>query len=114
MFLDDKEKMEDFVDLTKGEFLKSYSYLTEEEYDETADLLKDKVNVWYKENYNFDELADELNEFTFLELLNALQAGSNIYDLFGVADSVIRERIFTKLANTLNVDYDIIYDLWVK
>ena len=114
MFIDDKEKMVDFVALTKEEFLETYSYLTEEEYDETANLLKDKVNIWYKENYNFDELADELKEFTFLDLLNALKAGDNIYDLLGVADSVIRERVFTKLANTLNVDYDTIYDLWLK
>jgi len=35
-FLDDKEKMQDFVILTKKQFLESYSYLTEEEYDNTA------------------------------------------------------------------------------
>lgn len=35
-FIDDEEKMRDFVSLTKEEFLSSYSYLTEEEYDNTA------------------------------------------------------------------------------
>lgn len=35
-FLDDEEKMRDFYELTKEEFLASYSYLTEEEYDNTA------------------------------------------------------------------------------
>ena len=34
-FTDDKEKMKDFKLLTKAEFLSSYSYLTEEEYDLT-------------------------------------------------------------------------------
>ena len=34
-FLDDDEKMADFKILTKEEFLTSYSYLTEEEYDNT-------------------------------------------------------------------------------
>ena len=34
-FTDDKEKMRDFKLLTKAEFLSSYSYLTEEEYDLT-------------------------------------------------------------------------------
>lgn len=34
-FLDDDEKMRDFFILTKEEFLASYSYLTEEEYDDT-------------------------------------------------------------------------------
>lgn len=39
-FIDDEEKMRDFVSLTKEEFLSSYSYLTEEEYDNTAAELK--------------------------------------------------------------------------
>jgi hypothetical protein len=34
-FTDDKEKMRDFKLLTKTEFLSSYSYLTEQEYDLT-------------------------------------------------------------------------------
>lgn len=34
-FIDDKEKMRDFKELTKDEFLKSYSYITEQEYEET-------------------------------------------------------------------------------
>lgn len=34
-FTDDDEKMQDFYSLTKDEFLASYSYLTEEEYDAT-------------------------------------------------------------------------------
>lgn len=35
-FADDVEKMRDFALLSKEEFLRSYSYLTEEEYDLTA------------------------------------------------------------------------------
>ena len=34
-FIDDDEKMRDFFKLTKDEFLKSYSYLSEQDYDET-------------------------------------------------------------------------------
>ena len=34
-FIDDKEKMKDFYILSKEEFLKSYSYLNEIEYDLT-------------------------------------------------------------------------------
>ena len=34
-FLNDAEKMADFEILTRKEFLTSYSYLTEEEYDNT-------------------------------------------------------------------------------
>ena len=38
-FLNDEEKMRDFFILTKEEFLASYSYLTEEEYDATEEEL---------------------------------------------------------------------------
>lgn len=41
-FIDDEEKMRDFYELTKEEFLLSYSYLTEEEYDNTAKLASKK------------------------------------------------------------------------
>lgn len=41
-FIDDKEKMRDFVSLTKEEFLSSYSYLTEEEYNNTLQLSNKK------------------------------------------------------------------------
>ena len=34
-FCDDTEKMVDFINLSKEEFLESYSYLTEEEYEAT-------------------------------------------------------------------------------
>lgn len=34
-FIDDQEKMRDFVKLTKEEFLMLYSYLTGQEYDNT-------------------------------------------------------------------------------
>ena len=43
-FIADAEKMRDFFDLTKEEFLNSYSYLTEEEYDATSDYFNWLVN----------------------------------------------------------------------
>ena len=39
-FIDDKEKMRDFKILSKEEFLASYSYLTEQEYDLTAKKIR--------------------------------------------------------------------------
>jgi len=41
-FTDDEEKMRDFYELSKEEFLFSYSYLTEEEYDLTAKIVNQK------------------------------------------------------------------------
>lgn len=38
-FIDDREKMNDMFNLTKYEFLNSYSYLTKEDYQATLDKL---------------------------------------------------------------------------
>lgn len=44
-FVGDEEKMVDFKKLSKEEFLKSYSYLTEEEYDNTAEILAPNMKL---------------------------------------------------------------------
>jgi len=38
-FLQDAEKMDDFIEMSRDSFLASYSYLTHEEYDLTKDRL---------------------------------------------------------------------------
>ena len=38
-FLDDEEKMKDFLNMGKDQFLDSYSYLTEDEYNATVKAL---------------------------------------------------------------------------
>ena len=47
-FLDDIEKMSDFVVLSKEQFLESYSYLTEKEYDDTVNAIKNSPDDLYK------------------------------------------------------------------
>ena len=42
-FIDDGDKLVDFFKLSKEEFLKSYSYLTEEEYDATLEAIKSRT-----------------------------------------------------------------------
>lgn len=57
-FIDDQEKMIDFLKLTKEEFLLSYSYLSEKEYEETkkeVEKRKFKIDMfmyseWFKNN----------------------------------------------------------------
>jgi ribonucleotide reductase alpha subunit len=38
----------------------------------------------------------------------------DIYQYVGVSDSIVRERLFEKLAETLNVGYDYVYNLWLN
>lgn len=59
-FIEDDEKMFDFKLLTKDEFLSSYSYLTEEEYNNTVDLCYNNERI--KTNDVSQEAIDEAVE----------------------------------------------------
>jgi len=73
------------------------------------------IKEYYIENFPTDELALELNETpTFAGLLNQLIVGGDVYRYIGVSDSVIRERLFERLAEELEVNYDYVYNLWLK
>ena len=45
-FIGDKEKMYDFTRLTKEEFMLSYSYLTDEEYDNTLAIYQQCLMIY--------------------------------------------------------------------
>ena len=57
-FLKDEEKMADFRILTKAEFLNSYSYLSEEEYDNTFRLYALAHNNMLTDNFITTECAN--------------------------------------------------------
>lgn len=73
------------------------------------------IREFYLENYPTDELGLELNETpTFAGLLNQLIVGGDVYRYIGVGDSIVRERLFERLAEELNTTYDYVYNLWLK
>jgi hypothetical protein len=66
-------------------------------------------------HYPTDELGVELNQnSTFSGLLNQLVIGGDVYEYIGVGDSIIRERLFERLAEELQTSYDYVYNLWLK
>lgn len=68
-FLDDREKMIDFYGLTKSEFLKSYSYLTESEYDATKKIHSKLCKLWKKYDLQtFEEKAAEVATLNEIEI----------------------------------------------
>jgi hypothetical protein len=74
-----------------------------------------KLKEFYLETYPTDELGLELNETpTFAGLLNQLIVSEDIYRYIGVTDSIVRERLFERLAEELEVSYDYVYNLWLK
>jgi hypothetical protein len=73
------------------------------------------IREYYLETYPTDDLGLELRTTpTFAGLLNQLIVGGDVYQYIGVGDSLIRERLFERLAEELNVKYDYVYNLWLK
>jgi hypothetical protein len=73
------------------------------------------IREYYLETYPTDDLGLDLNLTpTFPGLLNQLIVGGDVYRYIGVSDSVIRERLFERLAQELEVSYDYVYNLWIN
>ena len=76
------------------------------------------VKEWYLNTFPDDELGYELKDgFSFQDVedvLNQMSPQANaLYNLMGVRDSTIRERVFQNLADLTNVDYDDVYNKWL-
>lgn len=68
------------------------------------------VREWYHKSYKTDPEWETLDAFTFYDVFTLLD---NYYNPeFG--DSIIRERIFQKLAEIMEVDYHYIYEQWIN
>lgn len=78
-------------------------------------MVNAKIREWYTSAYPTDELGFEINEsVSFKDLFDALDNYQDVYNLMGVHDSIVRERVFERLAEIMNVDYSYIYDQWLK
>lgn len=78
-------------------------------------FMKENVKTWYKKTYpTDDEVAYIYDDLIFYDIYFALVRRVDIYEVLGYADSTIRERIFSRLADILQVDYDVIYDMWLE
>ena len=69
-----------------------------------------KIKDWYMKTYPTDDLGEELNdEVTFEDMWNEDYEKYDIYQVMGVGDSVIRERLFEHLAEIKGVSYSDVY-----
>lgn len=74
----------------------------------------DNIRDWYMNEYPTDPLGSELDgSVTFKDLYDQLKEGCDVYEVMGVGDSLVRERMFDHLATVHNVSYDTIYNLWL-
>ena len=73
------------------------------------------IREFYIAKYPSDDMGDGINPTaTFAGLLNQLIVGGDVYEYLYVYDSIIRERLFERLAEELNVKYEYVYNLWLN
>lgn len=77
-------------------------------------MKNDLVKNWYVKAYPTDDLGTRITDtLTFEDIANAMKNGIDFYEIVEVADSIIRERIFSKLSEVYGTTYDYWYDLWL-
>lgn len=73
-----------------------------------------RLRDWYTTNFPSDELGIEIDDTaTFDGLFETLDRRRDVYEYIGVYDSVVRERLFEKLAELAEMPYSYIYDQWL-
>jgi hypothetical protein len=74
----------------------------------------DNIKDYYTTAFPTDELGLELNErATFMEMKSILINQKDFYEYVGVYDSLIRERLFERLAELIGATYNDVYGTWL-
>lgn len=94
------------------------SYENELDYEVLPSTFKDDyVDEWYLYTFPDDDLGKNIAHVKFSEVYQHMLNKRDVYEILegdDTIDSVIRERVFSELADRLNKDYDYIYDLWLS
>ena len=80
-----------------------------------VDRLNSSVRDWYVREFPSDDLGPTIPPLlTFWDAVAALNIGADIYCFLGdAADSVIRERLFSRIAEIVGCGYDTVYNTWM-
>lgn len=77
--------------------------------------LEENVREWYTTTFPHDELGNDIDGgLSFGDVANALSKGENIYDVLGSDDSIVRERVFKRLAELQDKSFSNIYDAYMR
>ena len=72
------------------------------------------IKTYYLATFPTDELGLRINpDATFEGLFLTLDRYRDVYEYIGVLDSIVRERIFERLSEIMQCEYDVIYEQWM-
>lgn len=78
-------------------------------------LKKENIKKFYQSEYPTDDMGEELNSnVSFFDLWDGMLKKQDYHKIIDVCDSVVRERLFTRLSKIIGVDYMVIYSLWLN
>jgi hypothetical protein len=73
------------------------------------------IKNYYTLNFPTDELGQEINEeATFEGLFDELDNYRDVYTYIGVQDSLVRERLFSRLSEIVGMNYEYVYEQWLR
>lgn len=74
--------------------------------------IMNNIKLYYIRTFPSDELGLEINpQATFYGLIGNIK---DVYEYIGVHDSIVRERLFERIAEIMECSYDDIYNLWLE
>lgn len=79
--------------------------------------MNELVKDFYARTYPTDDIVEDINSsITLQQVLNGLIKGNgdNFYELIGVSDSLVRERVFLGLSEVMDLEYEHIFKLWLN
>jgi hypothetical protein len=72
------------------------------------------IQSWYLNTFLDDAEGVSLKRnVTFAQAYNCLKSKEDFYEFIGIADTIIRERIFEKIAELYEIDYSVVYNQWL-
>ena len=103
-------ELEDYA----NKLFKEYEQKEESEAEKSKKVTAySSVKDWYKKEFPSDDLGNDLTDASFQDIYDGIKRGT-----FKTADyaddSVVRERIFEKIAEIKNIPYDIVYSQWLQ
>lgn len=93
---------------------------------DTIDTINESVYDWWMRSYKSDEehkcFNEDINYFdndvgnktiTFKEVLDGMIKGKCVYEMCDIGDSEVRCAIFRRMCDLFDIDYEVIYNLWL-
>ena len=73
-----------------------------------------EIKTWYLTTYSDDKQGVNIKwDITFEQAAYCLVSKEDFYEFIGIADTIIRERIFEKIAELYEIDYLVVYNQWL-